>query len=97
MLLLVFGGWLYWQRFERVAMENYVPETALGYLEINDLPGLLDGFTGTKAWQQLAPIYGLSKQGQFAGWLSWVGRWMGVGTKESLLWRAASLLCRQRH
>ena len=84
-LLLLLGAWLFFQRFDRVALESYVPETALGYIAVNDLPGLLEGFTGTKAWQQLAPIYGVSQGLQYAGWASRLGRWTGLGTKETLL------------
>lgn len=85
LLVLLLGGWLFWQRFEQVALESYVPETALGYLEVNDLPSVLDGITGTTAWQQLAPVYGLTNQLQYARWLSRLGRWAGIGTKETLL------------
>ncbi len=85
LLLLLLGAWLLFQRFERVALENYVPETALGYIAVNDLPSLLDGFTGTEAWQQLAPIYGVTNSLQYAGWASRLGRWTGLGTKETLL------------
>lgn len=83
--LLLLGAWLFWQRFDHVALENYVPETALGYVEVNDLPGLLDEFTGTEAWKELAPIYGVTNGVQYAGWASRLGRWTGIGTKETLL------------
>ena len=36
LLLAAGGGWLYSRRVPRVEMESYVPESALGYLEIND-------------------------------------------------------------
>ncbi len=84
-LLVAIGGWLFYQRFHRVALENYVPESALGYLEVNDLPQLLDHFVHTEAWQQLAPIYEVKNGLQYAGWASWLGRWTGIGTKETLL------------
>lgn len=84
-IVLLLAGWLYWQRFNRVALENYVPETALGYIEVNDVPSLLNQFTSTEAWQQLAPIYEVKNTLQIAGWASWLGRWAGIGTSESLL------------
>ncbi len=82
---LLCGTWLYWQRFTRVALDSYVPETALGFVEVNDLPRLLNQFAATDAWQQLAPLYGLQDKLQYAGWANWAGRWLGIGTKESLL------------
>jgi hypothetical protein len=85
LLLLLFGAWLYFQRFTRVALENYVPETAVGYVEANDLPHLLENFTNTNAWKQLAPIYGVTNRLQFAGWASRLARWTGIGTTETLL------------
>lgn len=85
LFLLFCGAWLYWQRISRVALENYVPETALGYVEINDLPHLLNQFAATDAWQQLAPVYQVEHALQYAGWANRLGRWTGIGTKESLL------------
>ena len=83
--VLLCGAWLFWQRFTPVAMDTYVPETALGYIEVNDLPRLLNQFAATDAWQQLAPLYGVQNKLQYAGWANWLGRWTGIGTKESLL------------
>lgn len=85
MFLLLGGAWLYWQRFTPVDMDTYVPETALGYVEVNDLPRLLNQFAATDAWQQLAPLYGVQNKLQAAGWANWLGRRTGIGTKESLL------------
>ena len=85
LFVLLGGAWLYWQRFTPVAMDKYVPETALGYVEVNDLPRLLSQFAATDAWQQLAPLYSVNTKLQYAGWANWLGRWTGIGTKESLL------------
>ncbi|HEX4946226.1 MAG TPA: hypothetical protein VFZ34_06170 [Blastocatellia bacterium] len=85
LFILLLGAWLYFQRFTRVALENYVPTTALGYVEVNDVPGLLKQFATTQAWQELAPLYGLQNALHYAGWANWWGRWVGIGTKESLL------------
>ncbi|MEK7833188.1 MAG: hypothetical protein AAB401_19010, partial [Acidobacteriota bacterium] len=59
-VVLAAGGWLYFRRPEQVEIAAYVPESALGYLEINNLPQLVAGLTSTRAWQQLAPVYGIS-------------------------------------
>ncbi len=85
LLFLLIGAWLWRQRFSRVALETYVPETALGFLEVNDVPRLLDQLTATEAWQQLAPLYEVKNAVQYAGWANWLGRWAGLGTNESLL------------
>lgn len=85
LLLAAGGGWLYSRRVPRVQMEGYVPESALGYLEVNDVPRLLDRFTATKAWQQLAPAYGLSDKLRYAGKVGWLTRLTGIGTREAVL------------
>ncbi len=75
-VLLATGGWLYFRRPQPVDIAAYVPESALGYLEINNLPQLVTNLTATRGWQQLAPVYGVSdKLGYLAqaekfGWLA---------------------------
>lgn len=83
--LIIMFGWIFFHRFETVAMEKYIPDSALGYVTINNVPKFLDQFTETKAWQELAPAYGLQKQFGFAGWLGKIARWTGIGNKETLL------------
>lgn len=75
-VLLATSGWLYFRRPEPVEIAAYVPESALAYLEINNLPKLASDITSTHGWQQLAPVYGisdklsyLSEAGKF-GWLA---------------------------
>ena len=84
-LLLAAGGWIYTRRVTRVEMQSYVPESALGYVEINDVPRLFDRFTSTKAWRALAPIYGLSGKLNYAGKAGWLVRATGIGTQEAVL------------
>ncbi|MEP7342344.1 MAG: hypothetical protein ABI977_31750 [Acidobacteriota bacterium] len=74
-LLLAAAGWLYTRRVERIEIATYIPESALGFIEVNSLAQLISQVTSNKAWQQLAPAYGISdklsyigKAGQ-AGWL----------------------------
>jgi hypothetical protein len=78
-LLIAIGVWLYSRRIERVAMASYVPQSALGYLEINDWPKLLERFTSTGAWQQLAPAYGIDGKLKYVGQASWLVNLMGIG------------------
>lgn len=90
-LLIVVGGWMYSQRVERVAMEAYVPESALGYVEINDLPQLFNQFTATDAWQKLAPAYGLPDRLNYLGNAGALVRWTGIGPKESVVLSRAQI------
>ena len=84
-LLLLFAAWVFTHQFTQVALETYIPETALGYVEVNDMSTLLEKFTATEAWKNLAPAYGLSRSFGSAGWLGKLSRWSGIGTGESLL------------
>ncbi|MCI0523712.1 MAG: hypothetical protein L0Y75_00475 [Acidobacteria bacterium] len=70
--LLAVGGWIYARRPQPVVIASYVPESALGYLEINNWPQLLDSFTSTNAWRQLAPAYGVSDKLNYIGK---IGQW----------------------
>ena len=91
-LLLAAGGWLYTHRAVRIEIDSYVPESALGFLEINDLPQLLTQATSTKAWQQLAPAYGLSDKLDFLGKVSRVG-WLAslTGNQEAAIFSQAQV------
>jgi len=55
------------KRRPRVAMEAYVPQSALAFIEIDDLPGLVDNFTSTELWRKLAPALGLSNDLRYLG------------------------------
>src|SRR5215475_10055329 len=61
-LSLAAAGWIYTHRVKPVDMASYAPETALGYLEINDWSKLIDDLTSTKAWRELAPAYGIPEE-----------------------------------
>jgi hypothetical protein len=75
-VLVSTGGWIYFSRPKPVDIAAYVPESALGYLEINNLPQLVSNLTATHGWQQLAPVYGVSDklgyltQAEKFGWLA---------------------------
>lgn len=59
-LLTAAAAWIYTRQSERADIAGYVPESALAYLEINDLPQLINQITSTRAWQQIAPAYGVA-------------------------------------
>ena len=85
LLLILAGIWIFFHRISSVAMDSYVPDSALGYLVVNDVPQVINKLTATQGWQDLAPIYGLDGKFKYTGWLATLGRWTGIGTAESLL------------
>src|SRR5262245_58803789 len=66
-LSLAVGGWIYTRRPKPVVIASYAPETALGYLEINNWPQMIDNLTSTEAWRELAPAYGIPKELDYFG------------------------------
>src|SRR5262249_17566584 len=78
-LVLMAGGWLYANRVERINIATYIPETALGYLEINNWPQVVDRLASTKAGKQLAPAYGIGDRLSYLGKVGWLGSFGGGG------------------
>jgi hypothetical protein len=88
LLPLVAGAWIYARRPHPVVMGDYVPESALGYLEVNDWPRVVEKLTMTNAWRELAPGYGVPEKLNYLGqarrlywgdWGNWVARITGGG------------------
>ena len=92
LVLLATGGWIYLRRPQPVDIAAYVPESALGYLEINNLPQLVGNLTATRGWQQLAPVYGVADK---LGYLSQAGKfsWLAglTGNDEAAVFAEAQL------
>lgn len=84
-LLLGVGIWIYSRRISRVNLESYVPESALGFVEINDLLRLVEQLTQTEAWQQLAPAFGLSDRLRYLSRVGVLARLTGIGSPETLM------------
>jgi hypothetical protein len=61
-LLTLTAGYFISRRPQLVPMANYVPANALAYIEINRITDVVDGLTETKAWNEIAPVLGLSSQ-----------------------------------
>lgn len=79
------------RRPKPVAMERYVPAASLAFLEIDNLADLFDGLTGTQAWRELGPAFGLSSQLRQIGLMTdLVGR-TGLGPDEAVLAGRAQL------
>src|SRR6266511_4126462 len=85
LLSLAVGAWIYARRPKPVVMASYAPETALGYLEINNWPQLIDNLTLTEAWRELAPAYGIPNELDYFGKIGlwpfgdWIARMTGRG------------------
>lgn len=91
-VLLATSGWLYFRRPEPIDVAAYVPESALGYLEINNLPKLAAELTQTRGWQQLAPAYGISDKLAFLGQTGKLGWLAGLtGNKEAAVFTDAQI------
>jgi hypothetical protein len=66
-------------------MERFVPASALGFAQVDSLPDLIDGLTGTGAWQELAPLLGISSQWNQMGKLTdLIGR-INLGPDEAVI------------
>ena len=84
-LPLAAGGWIYARRPKPIVIASYVPEAALGYLEVNNWPQMVDNLTSTKAWRELAPAYGIPEELNYLGkaglwyWGDWIARITGRG------------------
>src|SRR5262245_29855605 len=84
-LSVALGVWIYASRPKPAVMASYAPETALGYLEINNWPQLIDNLTSTEAWRELAPAYGIPKELDYFGKIGmwpfgdWIARMTGRG------------------
>jgi hypothetical protein len=61
-LIVLTAGYFIFRKPQPVAMNKYAPANALAYIEINSLTDVLDGLTDTKAWNEIAPVLGLSSQ-----------------------------------
>lgn len=83
-LLLVAGGWLYTRPPKPIEIATYAPESAIAYLEINNPSQLLGQLTSTRAWQQLAPAYGLSDKLGYIGEASQLGWLAGLAGNDEM-------------
>lgn len=84
-IALVVMGFFLFKRPPHVAMERYAPANSLGFLEVDSLADVVDGFTNTKAWRELAPVLGLSSQLKQVGLVTdLIGR-TGFGPDEAVV------------
>lgn len=61
-LLIGIGVCIYSLRVTKIDISTYVPDSALGYIEINDWPSWVENFSSTEYWKSLTPVYGLDEK-----------------------------------
>ncbi|HKG22385.1 MAG TPA: hypothetical protein VKC34_10835, partial [Blastocatellia bacterium] len=84
-IALIAGAYVALRRPPRVDMARYVPAGALAFVEVRNVADLADGLTGTKAWEELAPLLGVSSQLRQLGIASdLIGR-AGIGPEEAVI------------
>jgi hypothetical protein len=78
-------AWLYYQHSSRIDLAAYVPQTAIGFLELNDWTRLVDDLTSSKGWADLAPAYGIWDQWKHLGLAARAIRSTGIGTSDHVI------------
>src|SRR5882724_4613609 len=78
-------AYTFWPKRPKVEMPQYAPASALIYLEVRDVPDLLNGLTSTIAWKQLAPALGLSSQLNYLGDIGSFAAATGLGSQEAVV------------
>jgi len=66
-------------------MATYVPADSLAFLEINDLPRVVDGITNTDAWKTLSVPANATLNLGASRWLVGLARWTGIGPVDAVL------------
>lgn len=79
------GGWLVWSRPSRVDMSVWAPADSLAFVELNDLPTLIDGTQNTDAWKALANPIGAPATLSVNRWWLKLARWTGIGSADAIL------------
>src|ERR1700746_3395743 len=78
-------AWLLWNRPRRVDMAAYVPADALAFVEVNDVPAIVDGIVGSDAWKILSGPAAANLNLSHRSSLITLARWTGVGSTEIVL------------
>jgi len=78
-------GWLWLTRPQKVDMSAYAPADALVYAEADSLPSIIDAFTSTDAWKELAPAAGVEARQGWTGWLPSFLSFTGIGPSDAVV------------
>src|SRR5215831_4773752 len=79
------AGWVYWNRVVSSDLAAWAPADSLGYIEVNDLNGLVEGVQQTAAWKSLGPLLGAPATLAPSRFLVRLARWTGLGSADALL------------
>ena len=84
-IALIAGAYVALRRPPRVDMARYIPANALAFVEVRNVADLAAGLTDTDAWEEIAPLLGVSSQLRQVGFASdLIGR-AGVGPDEAVI------------
>ncbi|HEX8501278.1 MAG TPA: hypothetical protein VF659_11915 [Pyrinomonadaceae bacterium] len=72
-------------------MAAYAPADSIVYVEADSLPDVLDAFTSTDAWRELAPAAGVDAGLGRKGWLPGFLSFTGLGTSDAVVTARAQL------
>ena len=85
LLAVVAFAWLWLTRPQKVDMTAYAPADAIVYAEADSLPAIIDAFTSTDAWRELAPAAGVAARPGWTGWLPAFLSFTGLGPSDAVV------------
>ena len=85
LLALAALAWLWLTRPQSVDMTAYAPADAIVYAEADSLPAIVDAFTSTDAWKELAPAAGVEARPKLARWLPSFLSFTGLGPSDAVV------------
>jgi hypothetical protein len=91
LVIILAGGWLWWNRPQRADMMTYAPAESILYLEANSLPEIVRVLASTDAWKQLAPLVGAVQISDRANWLSQIAARTGLGSADFVVFSRAQV------
>jgi hypothetical protein len=85
LLVVLAFAWLWLTRPQRVDMTAYAPADAILYAEADSLPAIINAFTSTDAWRELAPAAGVEARPIGTGWLPSFLSFTGLGPSDAVV------------
>ena len=81
LIVILSGGWYLFRQIRRpVSLAGLVPASAIGYVEVADLMGLIEEMGRTRAWREIAPVFGVEGRLIPPGLTGWSGWLAGLTT-----------------
>ncbi len=85
LLALAAFVWLWYTRPQRVDMTAYAPADSIVYAEADSLPAIIDAYTSTDAWRELAPAAGVEARPGWMGRLPSLLSFTGLGPGDAVV------------